>query len=1079
MLVMGTATGEALAYVNGYNVSQPPSSVSAEVSAEDQSRWAEAEGIKANATGEYTIPDTITRVEATATGLEQAYSYGVRSWSNNGDPLTVHLGSLDISSKAVVKGGEDYNESFGIFSFNNSTVTMNEGSITSSMELQTGSGAAYGIFSGGNSHVTSGADSITVISKSMGNDAFSDSVGVRFGSVIYDDDYEITGYTQDTVTLTSEKVKIDVTSIAQADGSDPAAYGIQGIGGEISLNDAEITVQTRADHQTGYNSAYGIGLDGSSALKMKDGFIHVSATDTKGETFTGAAVGIQTVSSKNNNHNISLGTVDILVKGVEASGLDLAYARMDMAGGRVEAESHGGQAQALNANSGTTFTASGDIDFTARAENSKAVALRAESGASITALGGAVTASGDRTTYDSVGAVGLEAHNGGVITKTGGDVTVSSATGTAIGLDAIDNSFVGESHASRITYGNADTVTQVTVNGVNAYGVRAGKESNTRDGQLSSVELTNGDIKAISSGGKSYGAYSVSGNIALKGTTAITASAGTSGGEAYSLYATSIDGESSAINVERASTIAGDMATATNSASVTASFQDGGKLKGWTRSLGTLELTFGKSAVWEMVSSNKLEKASDGKYAANLTKLALDGSHVYVGSTQGQWEAGSGFALSQTVLSQTDAPAELKIEDLSGSGDFYLRTDMQQDISDSIKVTNSLSGTHTLHVAAGGTEPVQTQTQSYLARTEAAVSANASAFTLGNPGNKVELGVYNYVLANRDAEGATEWYLTRGTNGDGTPDYSPTTESVLAMASSGAQNALYQNNLMDLRKRLGEVRDGVKDGLWASFAGWQDVLSGYAGSRFRQEVYSVSLGLDRAVNDNWLVGANFRATLSDQKTHGHEDRHASGDADSQGLNLYATWNHGNGTYADFVASVDRYGQEITTNMLEGEKVKGKYHNWGYGLSAEVGRKFAGLGNDRTWFVEPQAQLSWYHVRGDSFSMDNGMRVKQGNADSLTARVGVVAGRDLKLEGNRKGQYYLKMGVNHELSGDQKVSLNDIRFEEHEIMGTRFYYGVGMDWELNRNTKVYGQIEREDGGRYTKEFEFRVGLKRAF
>lgn len=48
-----------------------------------------------------------------------------------------------------------------------------------------------------------------------------------------------------------------------------------------------------------------------------------------------------------------------------------------------------------------------------------------------------------------------------------------------------------------------------------------------------------------------------------------------------------------------------------------------------------------------------------------------------------------------------------------------------------------------------------------------------------------------------------------------------------------------------------------------------------------------------------------------------------------------------------------------------------------------------------------------------------------------------------------------------------------------MMGTRFYYGAGLDWELDKTTKVYGQIEREDGGRYTKEFEFRLGLKHSF
>ena len=37
----------------------------------------------------------------------------------------------------------------------------------------------------------------------------------------------------------------------------------------------------------------------------------------------------------------------------------------------------------------------------------------------------------------------------------------------------------------------------------------------------------------------------------------------------------------------------------------------------------------------------------------------------------------------------------------------------------------------------------------------------------------------------------------------------------------------------------------------------------------------------------------------------------------------------------------------------------------------------------------------------------------------------------------------------------------------------------MDGELDKNTKFYGRIGREDGSHYTEEFEFRFGLKRSF
>lgn len=330
------------------------------------------------------------------------------------------------------------------------------------------------------------------------------------------------------------------------------------------------------------------------------------------------------------------------------------------------------------------------------------------------------------------------------------------------------------------------------------------------------------------------------------------------------------------------------------------------------------------------------------------------------------------------------------------NGLFNADVDFMTGKTDKLIITDDASGQHSIYVASSGTATVN--------ETEYLVSdaSGKADFSLTAPGGKVDAGNYLYELQTRDNNGNKEWYLTRSTMSDGTPELSPTAEAVVAMAATGAQNALYQNNLSDLRKRLGEVRNGQRDGLWATVSGWKDVLS-----------------------------------------------------------------------------ADRYGQDIDTHMGDGRKVSGSYNTFGYGLSAEIGRKFAQLGTDKTWFIEPQAQLSWYHVKGDDFTMSNGMQVRQDDADSLTARLGLVAGRDIPLEGGRKGQYYLKAGINHELDGDQSVTLNNERFSEHDIMGTRYYYGAGLDWELDKTTRLYGQIEREEGSRYTKEIEIRAGIKHSF
>ena len=45
--------------------------------------------------------------------------------------------------------------------------------------------------------------------------------------------------------------------------------------------------------------------------------------------------------------------------------------------------------------------------------------------------------------------------------------------------------------------------------------------------------------------------------------------------------------------------------------------------------------------------------------------------------------------------------------------------------------------------------------------------------------------------------------------------------------------------------------------------------------------------------------------------------------------------------------------------------------------------------------------------------------------------------------------------------------------------TVYYYGVNADWQLGNQWRVYGQIAREEGDDYTKEYDISLGLKYQF
>ena len=145
-------------------------------------------------------------------------------------------------------------------------------------------------------------------------------------------------------------------------------------------------------------------------------------------------------------------------------------------------------------------------------------------------------------------------------------------------------------------------------------------------------------------------------------------------------------------------------------------------------------------------------------------------------------------------------------------------------------------------------------------------------------------------------------------------------------------------------------------------------------------------------------------------------------------------------------------------MLDGRGVSGKVNNFGLGLSAEVGKKF-GLTKD--FFVEPQAQLAYYWIKGKDFSMSNGMKVEQGDFNSWVGRLGLVAGKDFK-----------------QFAGKQKLYANSVQFKD-ELKGTSGYYGLGFEANPNKKVSRYGQLERENGKHYTKEIEVMLGLRCKF
>ena len=415
--------------------------------------------------------------------------------------------------------------------------------------------------------------------------------------------------------------------------------------------------------------------------------------------------------------------------------------------------------------------------------------------------------------------------------------------------------------------------------------------------------------------------------------------------------------------------------------------------------------------------------------------------------------------------------SDLYIRNLSGNNAlFMVDTDIENDQSDRIMMETA-TGAHKIDVRATGAEPSREAMSNFIVRQD---SGNAT-FSLANPGQKVDAGVWFYKLANRnstDTPGAQEWFLQR------TNERTPTTDSVLGLSGVAGSYAMWYGQLSDLRERLGEIRNrNGSDGIWARSFAERDKLDGLAGTDFSQHLYGISAGVDHLykhdANNEWLFGLRGQYTSASQDMDGQYG--GSGNAHSYGLAAYATWKHASGWYADTVVTWDQFRQDIDTRMTDGTPVSGKFRTHGAGLSLETG-KYIPFGNDL--FIEPQAQLAYYKIQGADFAMSNGMQVKHDSVDSLTGRLGLVFGRKWTDRQNRFAQPYLKAGVIHEFRGDQKANVNNEIFTD-SLKGTRVYYGAGIDWQFSKMARLYGEIERENGEHVSRPWSVSAGLRFEF
>ena len=283
-------------------------------------------------------------------------------------------------------------------------------------------------------------------------------------------------------------------------------------------------------------------------------------------------------------------------------------------------------------------------------------------------------------------------------------------------------------------------------------------------------------------------------------------------------------------------------------------------------------------------------------------------------------------------------------------------------------------------------------------------------------------------------------------------------QSTLELASS-APLAMNRIMMSDLRKRMGDIRtDTNTNGAWARYEGGR--LSGSNG--LENDFNTIQVGGDTKFGD-WRVGGAFNYTTGDVD-------YARGDADmdSYGLSAYGLWLGEQGQFVDIVARVSKADTDM---KVDGFKT-GSMDSMAYSLSGEFGWRFAL--NDMV-YVEPQVEAAYTYVDADDLDVDTAS-YKFDSVNSFIGRAGFAAG--LKCPDNF-GDVYFHASALHEFSGDSEITGGNGSKYKMDGKDTWVEYGIGANFNINKATYVWADVQRTSGADLDEDWRANVGVRYSF
>lgn len=386
----------------------------------------------------------------------------------------------------------------------------------------------------------------------------------------------------------------------------------------------------------------------------------------------------------------------------------------------------------------------------------------------------------------------------------------------------------------------------------------------------------------------------------------------------------------------------------------------------------------------------------------------------------------------------------------------------------------------------------------YLNRFEL-IHIDGSSSAVFRHSGRIVAGGYDYSLVRGQGSNASNWYLTSQTSlNDPMTRQIVRPEAAAYIANMSTANTLFSTAMNDrpAETHYTDIITGEKKrtSLWLRQAGnhngWHD-NSGQLSTQTNSTMTQLGADILR-----WTTNSRNRGHVGLMTGQGrsHSTSHSSvtnyhskSSVKGYSIGTYASW------YGD---STDKSGPYINSwlqynwfnNHVRGQGLAAEnYQSKGINTSFEAGYtiKMKKLTSDKnttnSWFLQPQAQVTWMNVKARNHREANGTRVISNGEGNIQTRLGIRASLKghpiMDKNKDRNFEPFIEANWLHN-TRSFSVSMNDARVSQagtHNIGEVK----VGIGGKLNPKVNLWGNIGTQVGHKGYNNTNATVGIKYNF